>query len=81
MLKMKGVGGKRLLDDADLSGPDVKRPLMGGLSKRIQGVIGDRLSATPSLDLQQDSQPAQDTLPQNGHATEPGGGDFPPEQP
>ncbi|XP_027226820.2 retinoblastoma-like protein 1 [Penaeus vannamei] len=81
MLKMKGVGGKRHLDEADLSGPDVKRPLMGGLSKRIQGVLGDRLSATPSLDLQQDSQPTQDTLPQNGHATEAGGGDFPPEQP
>lgn len=70
MLKMKGVGVKRLLGDSDLSGSDIKRPLIG-MTKRIQGVLGDRLSATPTLDLQE-SAATQDSsaLPQNGHATE-----------
>lgn len=73
MLKMKGVGGKHLLGDMD-NGPDIKRPLLGGITKRIQGVLGDRLSATPTLELHQnDATITQDngTLPQNGHAAEP----------
>lgn len=73
MLKMKG-GVKRLLGDTELSGLDVKRPLLvGGMTKRLQGVQDDRLSATPTLDLPQDSTTTQDasTMPQNGHATEP----------
>ena len=74
MLKLKGVGGKRLLGDMD-SAHDIKRPLLGGgISKRIQDVLGDRLSATPTLELQQqDTTVASDnsTLPQNGHAAEP----------
>ncbi|KAG7174815.1 retinoblastoma 1-like [Homarus americanus] len=73
MLKMKGAGVKRLLGDTDLCGPDSKRPLLVGMTKRIQGVLGDRMSATPTLDLQQDTTATREalTLPQNGHVTEP----------
>ncbi|XP_064097871.1 retinoblastoma-like protein 1 [Macrobrachium nipponense] len=74
MLKMKGVGGKRLLGDMD-NAQDVKRPLLGGsITKRIQGVLGDRLSATPTPELQPGDSPItteNNTLPQNGHAADP----------
>lgn len=78
MLKTKGVGAKRLLEDKDYGGPDIKRPLISGMCKRIQGVMGDRMSGTPTLDLQQNSDvtPEVSSLPQNGHAAEPTSEDY-----
>lgn len=78
MLKTKGVGAKRLLGDTDFGGLDIKRPLMSGMCRRIQGVMGDRLSSTPTPDLQQDSDdtPEASSLPQNGHAAEPTSEEF-----
>ncbi|KAK8737180.1 hypothetical protein OTU49_004828 [Cherax quadricarinatus] len=76
MLKRKGVGVKCLLGDADLGGSDVKRPLLS-MTKRIQGVLGDRLSATPTLDLKDSAAPqTAPALPQNGHSTEPVSEDY-----
>ncbi|XP_076033426.1 retinoblastoma-like protein 1 [Oratosquilla oratoria] len=70
MLKMQGVSGKRLMGDVDgLGEPDMKRHV-GGVARRIQGVLGDQLSATPTPDSTsgQDSSGAQDGLPHtNGH--------------
>lgn len=78
MLKTKGVGAKRLLAETDFGGLDIKRPLMSGMCRRIQGVMGDRLSGTPTPDLQQDSDsaPEASALPQNGHAAEPTSDDY-----
>ncbi|XP_045109253.1 retinoblastoma-like protein 1 isoform X2 [Portunus trituberculatus] len=78
MLKTKGVGAKRLLAETDFGGPDIKRPLMSGMCRRIQGVLGDRMSGTPTPELQQDSDSAPEvsTLPQNGHAAEPSSEDY-----
>uniref|UniRef100_A0A0P4WAI6 Retinoblastoma-like protein 1 n=1 Tax=Scylla olivacea TaxID=85551 RepID=A0A0P4WAI6_SCYOL len=78
MLKTKGVGAKRLLAETDFGGADIKRPLMSGMCRRIQGVLGDRLSGTPTPELQQDSDsaPEASTLPQNGHEAEPSSEDY-----
>lgn len=78
MLKTKVVGAKRILAERDFGGLELKRPLMSGMCRRIQGVMGDRLSGTPTLDLQQDSDgtPEASSLPQNGHAAEPTSEDY-----
>ncbi|XP_050730623.1 retinoblastoma-like protein 1 [Eriocheir sinensis] len=78
MLKTKVMGAKRMLAEKDFVGLELKRPLMSGMCRRIQGVMGDRLSGTPTLDLQQDSDgtPETSSLPQNGHAAEPSSEDY-----
>lgn len=72
------MGAKRMLAEKDFVGLELKRPLMSGMCRRIQGVMGDRLSGTPTLDLQQDSDgtPETSSLPQNGHAAEPSSEDY-----
>ncbi|KAK7080288.1 tubulin folding cofactor A, partial [Halocaridina rubra] len=75
MLKMKGAGKRPLLESENGS-QDIKRSLLGaGISRRIQDVMGDSMSATATQELQQhdESSLTQDesSLPQNGHATLP----------